>query len=566
MPTSLSVAALSKPLQFQKTLFETEYRAARAMNPSNAGIDGRASCSRDKNPTLANVRKQILVACLKSAELPTGLFTLTVPTGGGKTLSGLAFALKHAAKNNLRRVIYVAPFISILDQNADVIRDALGVTERDLDVLEYQSLAEPQGPQLADEKQTSTAARRAENWDSPIVITTNVQFFESLFSNKPGRCRKLHNIANSVVILDECQTLPPDLVKPTCQMLKQLTSMLGCTVVMCTATQPAFDHVTLNEHRLEAKEIIPPELKLFDQLKRVQLEWPKRDERIDWPEVAKRMTGQTSALCIVNTKKAALDLFAELKNLSQNVFHLSTSMCPAHRMAVLKAVKGKLDAKHPVFVVSTQLIEAGVDIDFPCVFREMAPLEAIIQAAGRCNREGHLANAGGRVVVFRSLEGKIPRGWYVKGRDVLETAFLNAGVEPRIDSVEDIRKYFGHLYWTGNLDPQNIVGMRAGFKFESVGKAYRLIDDDAVPVVVASWKEHETEIAHLLAKLKARPNRANFRALAPYQVNVFRSELKRLPNGLAIPLSEDVEMLVWHGVYNSEIGRSSEIQELIEAI
>lgn len=526
-------------------------------------IEVKASEMWPSNPALAEIRQEILEACLTSAAEPKGLFTLTVPTGGGKTLSGMAFSFKHAATHGLRRIIYVAPYISILDQNAKVIRDSLGISQDDLDVFEHQSLAEPAGCIFANEKQTATAARRAENWDSPIVVTTNVQFFESLFSNKPGRCRKLHNIAGSVIILDECQTLPPDLVKPTCQMLKQLVDQLGCTVVLCTATQPAFDHETLKEHRLAAREIIPEGLKLFDRLKRVQIVWPvQRDERLTWEQVAKQMHGCDSALGIVNTKAAAKELFQNLKNLSQNVFHLSTSMCPAHRMAVLRVVKQQLLAKQPVFVASTQLIEAGVDIDFPAVYREMAPLESIIQAAGRCNREGLIPDAGGRVVVFRSEEGqtKIPNGWYTRGRDVVEL-LLAAGRQPRIDERDDIMDYFGRLYWTGELDPQNIVGMRAGLKFESCAEAYRLIDEDTVPVVVATWKEHEAEIELLLAALRARPNRANFRALAPYQVNMYQSAFARLPKGMAVPLSEKVDLMVWYGNYDGQIGVTSTVSE-----
>ncbi len=530
-----------------------------------AFISERADSTRSHNPHLAGIRARILDACLTAAELPPQLFSLTVPTGGGKTLSGLAFAMKHAEKHGLRRVIYVAPYISILDQNVDVIRRALGVAESDLDVFEHQSLSEPQGPQLADEKQTSTAARRAENWDSPIVVTTNVQFFESLFSNRPGRCRKLHNIARSVVILDECQTLNPELVKPTCQMLKQLTAELGCTVVLCTATQPAFDHETLGEHRLMAKEIIPKELDLFAELKRVTIAWPKnREDRWSWNEVAARMTERGSALCIVNTKKAALDLFAELRQRSQQVYHLSTSMCPAHRLAVLDKVKQQLAAKKPVIVVSTQLIEAGVDIDFPRVFRELAPLESIIQAAGRCNREGLIPNAAGQVVVFRSEEGetKIPPGWYRMGRDVVENAFLAAGKEPTVDSPDEMLDYFRRLYWTGNLDPKNVVGMRAGLKFDSVAQSYKLIDEDTVPVVVATWKEREAEIEGLLNQVRQVPNRANFRALAPFQVNVFRSLWENLYRN--IEQWEEIEIRIWRGKYDPGIGLIAEgLDELI---
>jgi CRISPR-associated endonuclease/helicase Cas3 len=559
-----------------------------------AFIARRAESTRARNPVLATTRQQILDACLSKAARPPGLFSLTVPTGGGKTLSGLAFALKHAEQHGQRRVVYVAPYISILDQNADVIRQGLGVTDGDLTVFEHQSLAEPQGPKLADEQQTSAAARRAENWDSPVVVTTNVQFFESLFSNKPGRCRKLHNVARSVIVLDECQTLPPDLVRPTCQMLKHLTTALGCTVVLCTATQPAFDHCTLGDHRLDAEEIIPKEVDLFAALKRVEVKWPgHRDERLAWGEVAARMAASGSALCVVNTKSAALDLFAELKNLSHHVYHLSTSMCPAHRLAVLDVVKRRLDAKKLVSVVSTQLIEAGVDIDFPCVFREMAPLESIIQAAGRCNREGLIPNAGGRVVVFRSEEGetRIPPGWYRRGRDVLETEFLAAGVNPSVEVPADILNYFSRLYWRGDLDPKNVVGMRSGMRFTGVADAYKLIAEDTVPVVVATWQDEVDPdsgvnwqerwrgmkkmenpqadvrgIQERLDELIRRPSRATFRALAPFQVNVFRSELPRLPKGMVLPVSEDADLFIWHGIYDPQIGRTSEFQNLIDAI
>lgn len=533
-----------------------------------AAIGARAAETRSKNPMLADIRQQILNACLTSADRPKGLFTLTVPTGGGKTLSGLAFALKHAAKHGLRRVIYIAPYISILDQNANVIRAALGIRPDDLALFEHQSLAEPQGPGLADEKQTATAARLAENWDSPIIVTTNVQFFESLFSNKPGPCRKLHNIAGSVIILDECQTLPPDLVKPTCQMLKQLVDQLGCTIVLCTATQPAFNHDTLKEHRLTAEEIIPESLDLFAHLKRVQLKWPAhRDERLTWGKVAKQMHGSGSALGVVNTKAAAIELFTELKLLTQNVYHLSTSLCPAHRMAVLDTVKRRLKAKKPVFVVSTQLIEAGVDIDFPAVFREMAPLESIIQASGRCNREGLIPDAGGRVVVFRSVEGRIPKGWYLKGRDVLET-ILADNKPPSIDKSEDIRSYFGELYWKGNLDklipnilPGGIVAARKGFQFATVAEHYKLIDDDTVPVVVATWQDHAAEIEALLVTLKARPNRANFRALAPFQVNVYLRQWETL--GRHVEEWEKPEVRIWRGKYDPEIGLVSEGPDIL---
>ena len=237
--------------------------------------------------------------------------------------------------------------MTILEQNADAIRAALDVGAADPAVFEHYSLADP-GDADADETALGSAARRAENWDAPVVVTTNVQFFESLFSNKPGRCRKLHNIARSVVILDECQTLPPGLVAPTCGMLKQLAADLGCSVVLCTATQPAFDHGQLTpDERLTATEIIPPGVGLFAALKRVTVAWPKpADPPLGWDEVAETMRAESSALCVVNTKRAARAVYDELtKRGTAGVFHLSTGMCPQHRREKLAQVRGLLDAQ-----------------------------------------------------------------------------------------------------------------------------------------------------------------------------------------------------------------------------
>jgi CRISPR-associated endonuclease/helicase Cas3 len=441
-------------------------------------------------PHIKRIRADILTACLVKAEFPPGLFSLTVPTGGGKTLAGLAFALKHGARHGLRRVIYVAPYMAILEQNVAVFRDALDVGPNELDVFEHYSLAEPPGDDDADEPSREAAARRAENWDAPVVVTTNVQFFESLFSNKPGRCRKLHNIARSVIILDECQTLPPGLVAPTCGMLRQLASDLGSTVVLCTATQPAFNHPTLrDDERLDTCEIIPADLDLFGQLKRVQLTWPKPgDAGLTWANVAERMQREQSALCVVNTKKAARAVYEELKNRSTpGLFHLSTAMCPAHRREKFATIRRLLALGSPCYVVSTQLIEAGVDVDFPFLMRELAPLESVIQAAGRCNREGRIKGGGGRVVVFRSAEGKMPQDeWYTKGRALLESDFLNDGYEPRIDSVKDIDSYFRKLYRSGRLDKHAIQAKRVEEKYSTVAGDYRLIRDDHPTVAGAN--------------------------------------------------------------------------------
>lgn len=516
-----------------------------------------------KEPYITELRANILSDCLAAAERPPGLFSLTVPTGGGKTLSGLAFALKHATAHRLRRVIYVAPYLTILEQNARAIRSALQINDDDPAVFEHHSLAEPSGGESENETGREAAVRRAENWDAPVIITTNVQFFESLFSNKPGRCRKLHNIARSVIVLDECQTLPPELVAPTCSMLGQLATMLGCTVVLCTATQPAFDHTDIPEPLRNLREIIPTARNLFSRLRRVQVSWPKReDPRLDWPSVARKLRERTAALCIVNTRRAARELFMELKKLGGDVFHLSTSMCPLHRLMILDEVRRRLNPNNPepCYLVATQLIEAGVDVDFPFLMRELAPLEAIIQAAGRCDREGRLTAAlgspGGQVMVFRSEEGAMPSDrWYYAGRSVLETSFLNADREPQIDTPEDIREYFERLYRTGDLDQHDIQTARERSAFKDVAKDYRLIENDGDPVVVANWKEKQKEIEALMATVRSKPMRGNFRKLTPYQVNLRRYELNKLDRSVT---EEAPGLFVWRGGYDSEIGLTAD--------
>jgi CRISPR-associated endonuclease/helicase Cas3 len=511
-------------------------------------------CASNSCEPMKSIRAEILQACLAAAELPPGLFSLTVPTGGGKTLSGLAFALKHAALQNLRRVIYVAPYLSILDQNARTIRQALGFGPDRQELFEHHSLAEPG---FGEENETARDAviRRAENWQSPIIVTTSVQFFESLFANAPGRCRKLHNIAGSVVLLDECQTLPPDLVAPTCSMLNQFSANLGCSLVLCTATQPAFDHPDLDERLTGVREIIPESLQLSKRLKRVELAWPKRNERpLEWPDIATQMRQEKQCLCIVNTRRAARELFLQLKQNGGDVFHLSTSMCPAHRLAILDQARARLQAGARCYLVSTQLIEAGVDIDFPKVFRELAPLEAVIQAAGRCNREGKLAK--GEVVVFKSAEGKLPPDrWYRAGRAVLVDNFLTAGRAPAIDDPATINEYFERLYRTGGLDALGIQPARKRLEFATVSQLYRLIDNDGIPAVVATWDDHAANVDALLHAVKTAPLRTNFRHLAAYQINLRYYELDKAGGAVT---EESPGLWVWRGGYDNDVGVTPE--------
>ncbi len=487
-----------------------------------------------RNADVARIRADILAAALENRSQPQGVFSMTVPTGGGKTLSSLAFALAHAVAHKLRRIIYVVPYLSVIEQNAGVFRAALGDSADSL-ILEHHSLVEPgqENASHGDDPESQTAQRLAENWDAPVILTTSVQFYESLFSNQPSRCRKLHNIAQSVVILDECQTLPPEFTAPTCEMLEQAAAYMGCSIVLCTATQPAWkkDPIRLPMGISQIHEIAPNPAELFRQLKRVEVTWPPTGAAgFNWVEIAAEMFCHQQVLCVVNTRQAALEIYRELAKLGSEVIHLSTNMCPAHRLCVLKDIAAALKYGRPCRVVSTQLVEAGVDLDFPVVMRELAPLESIVQAAGRCNREGLLSGGagGGRVKVFRSRDGKMPpSNWYRNGAKIVEQDFLACGRQPRIDHPEDIAEYYRRLYPTGDLDSEDIHTKRSGYNFQSVAESYKIIDSVTTPLVVGTWEPAREEIEKLLAELRRQPSRSAYRRLQRYTVNVYEHELRQ---------------------------------------
>ncbi|MCL4743539.1 MAG: CRISPR-associated helicase Cas3' [Phycisphaerales bacterium] len=474
-------------------------------------------------------RGEVLDACLGRATDPPGMFSLTVPTGGGKTLSAMAFALKHAIAHGLRRIIYVAPYLSIIEQNAGAIRAAIGEADAASGaVLEHHSLSES-GDEHETDSFSSARDRLSENWDAPVVITTSVQFFESLFANSPRRCRKVHNIARSVVILDECQSLPRDLVAPTVEMLRAVQPYFCATLVLCTATQPAWEKSDALPCGLESvREIAPDPAALANRLRRVRVAWPPRGAPAwTWEETAERMTADgESALCIVNTKAAACAVFLALRDRrgrDDGAFHLSTSMCPEHRRRVLAECSRRLQERRPCLLVSTQLIEAGVDIDFPLVLRELGPLDSIVQAAGRCNREGRLGREGGRVVVFRSAEGGLPPGQYTLATGTTGQ-WLETGKTPDIADPEMMRPYFTTLYYKSSGDSEEITPLRKSVNFPEVARRYRLIDEETVSVVALGWEEERARIEGLLDALARSPTRSAFRSLAPYSVNLYRRD------------------------------------------
>lgn len=328
---------------------------------------------------LCALRNEVLRRCLRGSEDPQGLYSLTVPTGGGKTVSSLAFALSHAVKHGMKRIIYVIPYTSIIDQNANVFRDILG----DENVVEHHSQVD-----LPDtDAETPDALRKrlaCENWDAPVIVTTAVQFFESFYAAKPGRCRKLHNVANSVVIFDEAQTLPISLMRPCVSVIDQLVQHYGVTAVLCTATQPEllsiFSGFTAGTR---IQELVPDPDALFSSLRRVTFQ---QDGMVSDEELAARIRQENAVLCIVNSRKQARSLYEALPE--EGRFHLSTLMNAIDRERTIATIRERLDKKQCCRVISTSLIEAGVDVDFPTVYRELAGLDSILQAAGRCNREG----------------------------------------------------------------------------------------------------------------------------------------------------------------------------------
>ena len=401
---------------------------------------------------LNTLRAEVLAhAITKAAETP-GLFTLTVPTGGGKTLASLSFALAHATTFQKQRVIYVIPYTSIIEQTASVFRQALG----DAAVLEHHSSFDWEragrvNDDGGDERDGLGALRRAaENWDAPIVVTTAVQFFESLFANRTSACRKLHNIADSVIVLDEAQTLPMPLLLPCLAALDELQRNYGASVVLCTATQPA---LRLQDNALQdargqpigldipdARELAPRPKVLFQALKRVEVEVLGGDTT-DATIVA-RFTEAPRMLCIVNSRAHARTLFDQIADLP-GAAHLTTLMCPAHRRTVLAELREQLKVQAPVRLVATSLIEAGVDISFPEVWRAMAGVDSIAQAAGRCNREGELLPTLGRVVVFSPADATTPRA-FLAAQQAANT-ILRDHADPL--SLEAVRAFFGQLYF-----------------------------------------------------------------------------------------------------------------------
>jgi CRISPR-associated endonuclease/helicase Cas3 len=535
-------------------------RKTKALQAEENGVDDK----------LLRHRNQIFDDCLRKAELKQGFFSLTVPTGGGKTLSAMAFALKHAEKHKLRRVIVVIPYLSIIEQNSQELRSILDPDDEGL-VIEHHSAVKISAEQV--EEQASSERRErpmieyaAENWDAPIIVTTSVQFIESLFSNKTSRCRKLHNIAQSVVIFDEVQTLPAHLLEPLFSVWRELNENYGVTFVFSTATQPAFRrqfNLSKGFEDGEMTEIIDDPEVLFKDLQRVQYDLPGRDESKTFDSIAVEMGEYEQVMCVVNTRRQAFELFSKLAGThADGIFHLSSAMCAEHRLRVIMAIKQRLRENKTCRVVSTQLVEAGVDLDFPVLFRAMAPLDSIVQAAGRCNREGKLDV--GRVRVFVPAEHTLPTGIYRTATQVTSTLLADLSGDQLATRPEIFSAYFSQVYQLTETGT-NIERERYELNFREVARSVRVIEEAGTPVIVP-FDGDDGEPMRIVHEIRGRNSRSekllfghdDLRRLQRYMVNLRDRDLRLLQTaGQIKPLVDGRDLDLWVldlGSYDERFG------------
>lgn len=489
--------------------------------------------------TVNGRRTEILRHCFECGHKERGIFQLTVPTGGGKTIASLAFALQHAVENQMDRVIYVIPYTSIIEQNAAVFREILGeqnVLENHYNV-DYESTEELKPMQLA-----------SENWDKPVVVTTNVQFFESLFANKSSKCRKLHNIANSVIIFDEAQMVPTDYLKPCIAVMEELAANFRSSIVICTATQPALS--PFFQRKMPVTELCPRVEEQFRFFERVTFQ---NVGTISEDELIEKLQKEEQALCIVNTKKRAQRLYQKMKG--EGVFHLSTAMYPKHRRRVLDKIRQLVKDGKKCILISTSLVEAGVDLDFCTVYRQLAGVDSMIQAAGRCNREGKRAAQDSFAYLFQFEEKE-----YVPGQQLqidVSKMLLSEGED--ISSLHGIEKYFEALYhFRGeSLDKKKIFEefKDKRYNFAKAAKEFKLIEENTLTVFIS----REEEAEELLWQIKHQGyTKSGMRKAGQYCVQLYENDIEKLqgagmlrqvPGGI-----ENFYELVDSGQYSEEMG------------
>ncbi len=498
------------------------------------------------NTKVNRIRSRVLQECSRVSHQGKGMFSLSVPTGGGKTLASMLFALQHAVEHHMDRVIYVIPYTSIIEQNAGVFKDVFGEDQ----VIEHH---------VGFESDNETAAYRlaCENWDAPVIVTTTVQFFESLFASKPSRCRKLHNIVNSVLVFDEAQLLPSEFLAPVLDTLELLVNRYDVSCLISTATQPAFESREgfRGFKPGSVREIISDPNVLSADLSRVMLEVPPSwDKRISWVELADELIGYRQVLCVVSDRRSCFELYNALPE-SEDTFHLSALMCGSHRSHVIAQIKDRLEAGEAVKVISTQLIEAGVDLDFPVVYRALAGLDSIAQAAGRCNREGRLEGKG-KVVVFQP-ERRPPIGILRKSAQTAES-IMRQDTHGDVLRQENFELFFRELYWKVNsLDSRNIRALltpssECGIQFRTASSLFKLIDDSKQVTILVPYGAGTIMIEELRKK---RPYRTLLRKLQRYAVNVYQQDFQRLcGNGSVEEICPDLFCLINHLEYDQKTG------------
>ncbi len=491
---------------------ETERSAFDSLETLKERLDAHVEQNFMHPTTKINKRRTgILRECIAAGdECGEPLQSLTVPTGGGKTIASLAFALHHAVKMGKRRIIYVIPYTSIIEQTAAIFRDILG----EENVVEHHMQAE-----YDDKDETMNRQRLAtENWDAPIIVTTNVQFFESLFANRTSRCRKLHNIVGSVIIFDEAQMIPVEFLRPCIKAVKELTERYRCTALLCTATQPSLDKLKI--FKSEIREICSDVSGNYNFFRRVHI--TILPGKISQTELATRLMKKRQVLCIVNTKREARELFEKLSGVGN--WHLSTNLYPEHRKRQLDAIRHALKNGEACRVVATSLIEAGVDVDFPCVFRQLAGLDSIVQAAGRCNREGRRAQEKSTVYVFE-FEKAVKNTSIAQNRSIAEMVYQDDMFAGDLGSPDAIRRYFSLLHdfkesgGASGLDAHGILDCveEENFPFAEIAKRFLLIEDSTRPVLIPK-EEKAAEIADALRR--GYISRSLLRQAGKYCVNV----------------------------------------------
>lgn len=539
-----------------------------------------ASCA---DPTPVNhVRAEVLRQCISKAVVASGTFSLTVPTGGGKTLSSLAFALEHAAHHGKRGIIYAIPYTSIIEQTADVFRNVFAPLGEDV-VIEHHTNVESDP-----ESETARSRLACENWDAPLIVTTNVQLFESLFARKTSRCRKLHNLIDSVIVLDEAQLLPVEFLQPVIDVLRFLIQDFGVTVLLCTATQPALDASASPDPQRglargigDVAEIIDDVPALYAALERVHVRLPASLETPrSWPDLADEIAQHDAVLSIVSRRADARELYGLIKaRTGEDCWHLSALMCAQHRSDTINSIKRALTDRRialtggqsasPVRVVSTQLVEAGVDLDFPVVYRALAGLDSIAQAAGRCNREGRLPEPGEVHVFVPSTQA--PPGLLRQARDTCKAVWHDLPTQPF--ALPLIRQYFKRLYNdTHSLDKHGICNLlrlqidvhalSLPVQFREAAERFRLIDnDDAATVLVRYSSPNAREDINALIGMLERdgPSRWLMRKLQRYGVTIYRYQLQALIDAgdiREVPSCPGLYVQIegWDGFYDPVMG------------